>query len=295
MAATAAGFRRMSAEFAERLRAEFSDYTRAEKAVASYLLANISRLPFETAATIAEAVGVSQMTVGRFLRARGYTGLSDLKRELRAQPVATPVLISDRVARLTQSEGGDRLRTSFEGEVEALLGVYELVETPNWRRVVDHLTGAERVNVAGFQTVEGLASVFTQRLSYLRSGARLLDGRDGTFADLFEGSDPAGGGAFLFLIEMRRCTRVARLLAEEATARGVPVAILCDGHCGWAHDVSDMVLSVSTDSNLFWDSQTPFTSALSLLLDETANRLGDQVIARTRHLAALQDRFGAFE
>lgn len=285
----------MSADFAERLRREFSAYTRAEKAVASYLLANISRLPFETAATIAEAVGVSQMTVGRFLRARGYTGLSDLKQELRAEFSASPVLISDRVARLTQSEGGDRRRTSFEAEVEALLGVYELVETPNWRRVVDHLTGAGRVCVAGFQTVEGLASVFTQRLSYLRPGAKLLEGRDGTFADLFEvGGDP-DHGAFLFLIEMRRCTRAARLLAEEATARGIPMAILCDGHCGWAHDVTDMVLSVSTDSNLFWDSQTPLISALSLLLDETANRLGDQVAARTHLLATLQDRFGAFE
>lgn len=295
MATSARRVYRMSGEFAARLRSEFSEYTRAEKAVASYLLANISRLPFETAATIAEAVGVSQMTVGRFLRARGYTGLSDLKRELRAEFSASPVLISDRVARLTKSEGGDRLRTSFEAEIEALLGVYELVETPVWRRVVDHLTSAERVCLAGFQTVEGLASVFTQRLSYLRPGAKLLDGRDGTFADLFEKCDPAGGGAFLFLIEMRRCTRAARLLAEEASARGIPVAVLCDGHCGWAHDVADMVLSVSTDSNLFWDSQTPFSSALSLLLDETARRLGPDVVARTQHLAKLQDHFGAFE
>jgi DNA-binding MurR/RpiR family transcriptional regulator len=69
---------------AEKLREDFPKLTKSEKAVASYMLSHLQRLPFETAASIAEAVGVSQMTVSRFLRTLGYKGLSDLKERLRA-------------------------------------------------------------------------------------------------------------------------------------------------------------------------------------------------------------------
>lgn len=283
----------MSSDLEQRLRAGFADFTPSEKAVASWILANIARLPFETAATIADTVGVSQMTVGRFLRSLGYNGLSELKRGLRSQIGAKPVLISDRVARIGQeSETGERLRANFELEVEALLAVYEQAGSAPWTRTTGRLAEAGTVFVAGFQTLEGMASSFAQRLDYLRPGARLLDGRDGTFAELLAGNaaDPA-----LVLLEMRRYTRVSRSLVDAAAETGIGVTIICDPYCTWAHEVAADVLVVQTDSRLFWDSQSGFVSLLSLLLDDVARALGDAIDTRTRSMAALQNRFGSFE
>lgn len=282
-----------ASELADRLRAGFAGYTRAERAVASYMLANLTRLPFETAATVAEAVGVSQMTVGRFLRGLGYNNLSELKNDLRADLGSSSLLISDRVARLGEGEeGGDRLRGNFELEVDALLAVYELVGSPPWTRTAARLRTADAVFAAGFQTLEGVASTFAQRLAYLRPGARLLDGRDGTFAELLAGEarDPA-----LILLEMRRYTRASRLLAEAAAARGIGLTVICDAHCAWAHEVTDDVLVVRTDSRLFWDSQAPFMSLLNLLLDELARETEEVISDRVRRLTALQEDFGQFD
>lgn len=282
----------MSEALSERLRAGFPGYTRAERAVASYMLANLPRLPFETAATIAESVGVSQMTVGRFLRGLGYSNLAELKEELRQGLGSRSLLISDRVDRLGEGvEAGARLRRSFDLEVEGLLSVYEQAVTPAWGRAVRRLARADAVFAAGFQTLEGIASTFLQRLTYLRPGARLLDGRDGTFADLLEGGLAAPA---LVLFEMRRETLASRRLAEAAVERGVGVTAICDAHCTWAHEVADEVLVARTDSNLFWDGQAPFLSLLNLLLDGVARELEPQVAERTRRLRALQDRFGQF-
>ncbi len=80
----------MTTSLAEKLRADFSQLTKSEKAVASYTLTHMNSLPYETAASIAESAGVSSMTVSRFLRNLGFNGLSDLKEHLRTDNDATP-------------------------------------------------------------------------------------------------------------------------------------------------------------------------------------------------------------
>ena len=58
--------------------------TKAEQKLAAYLLSRPDCLVLETAATIAGNVGISPMTVGRFLRKLGFDGLSDMRHQLKA-------------------------------------------------------------------------------------------------------------------------------------------------------------------------------------------------------------------
>jgi DNA-binding MurR/RpiR family transcriptional regulator len=282
----------MSTPLADRLTVDFPNLTRSEKAIASYMLANMNSLPFETAASIAKQVGVSQMTVGRFLRSLGYQKLSDLKEEMRSDIDMTPLLISDRVNRIRRNSTADsKLWENFELEMAAILGVYELRETEPWRAAIEALASSPRVFVAGFQTIAGIASDFAARLDYVRSGVRYLDGRNGTFSEMLAED---GGDACLVLYEMRRYTKYSFQLARMASETGANVVIICDNQCYWARDYSDMVLSVRTDSHLFWDLQTPFLSLNGLLLDDLIAHMGDSVAERIGVMRRLQDSFEAF-
>jgi DNA-binding MurR/RpiR family transcriptional regulator len=118
-----------------------------------------------------------------------------------------------------------------------------------------------------------------------------LDGRDGVFADLFAGSAKA---PCLVLFEMRRYTQFSRLLAAQAQQRGITLIIVCDHHCHWAQDHTDLVFSLNTDSRLFWDSQTPFVGLNNLMLDHVVRRLEGSVDQRLKAMTALQEQFGAF-
>jgi DNA-binding MurR/RpiR family transcriptional regulator len=283
----------MKSSLAERLSRDYPTLTKSEKAIASYMLANLHSLPFETAASIAESVGVSQMTVGRFLRSLGYRGLSDLKETMRTEFDATPLLVSDRVNRIrTNAEGDSKLWDNFELEMNAILGVYELRGTEPWRNAVDALATAGRVFVAGFQTVSGIASDFAARLDYVRPSTHYLDGRNGTFSELLAGTDIS---TCLVLYEMRRYTKLSHQLARAAAEAGATIVIICDNHCYWARDYTANVLSVSTDSHLFWDTQTPFLSLNGLLLDDLIAELGEAVAERIGLMRTLQDRFEAFQ
>jgi DNA-binding MurR/RpiR family transcriptional regulator len=282
----------MTSSIAERLRDGFPNLTKSEKAVASYMLAHLNSLPYETAASIAESAGVSSMTVSRFLRGLGYNGLGELKEHLRTEPDATPLLISDRLARIRKaSRRGDKLWDNFELEMQATLGVYELLAGPLWKRVVETLSTSSNVFVTGFQTISGIASDFAARLDYLRPNVRFLDGRNGTFSELL-----ADGGASpcLTLFEMRRYTKTSLRLAEAAQQSGIPLVIVSDSHCYWARDYTDLVLSVRTQSHLFWDNQAPFLTLNNLLLDAIITKLGDSVEPRLGKLRDLQDKFEAF-
>jgi DNA-binding MurR/RpiR family transcriptional regulator len=283
----------MKTGLADRLRNEFSNLSKAEKAVVSYMLANMNGLPFETAASIAENVGVSQMTVSRFLRMLGYRGLSDLKEKMRNELDATPLLISDRVDRIRKQSAKDgKVWENFELEMQATIGVYELRGTKAWKRVLDMLATRSHLFIAGFQTISGIASDFAGRLDYVRPNTKFLDRSTGTFSDLLAGQ---ASSPCLVLFEMRRYTKVSYQLAQACVDAGIPVIIICDNHCYWARDYTEDVLMVTTDSHLFWDSQAPFLSLVNLLMDDLIARLGNKVADRIRAMRKLQDQFEAFQ
>jgi DNA-binding MurR/RpiR family transcriptional regulator len=282
----------MTTRLAEKLRNGFPNLTKSEKAVANYMLAHLKSLPYETAASIAESSGVSPMTVSRFLHGLGYKGLSELKEQLRTEIDATPLLISDRLARIRKASRCDtKLWENFDLEIAATLGVYELLGSATWNNAVDALADSSDVFVAGFQTIAGIASDFAARLDYLRPRARFLDGRNGTFSELLA---DGGGAPCLILFEMRRYTKTSLKLAEAARAAGIPLLVVCDSHCYWARDYTDLVLTVSTQSHLFWDNQAPFLSLSNLLLDAVIAKLGEAIEPRLRRLRDLQEHFEAF-
>jgi DNA-binding MurR/RpiR family transcriptional regulator len=277
----------------ERIAGGYSRMTPAARRIASYLLAHTHLLPFEHAAAIAAKVGVSPMTVGRFLRSIGYGGFAQLKNELRSVVASPGLLVSDRLERIRgKGRDGVALRANLELEVNSLIAVYEHVGTPLWERAITRLVASDQVFVAGFQTLGGLAADFAARLQYLRPGVGVLDGRDGTFAELLAGSAKK---PCLVLFEMRRFTKFSQLLAKKCHEQGIPIVMICDSHCHWASDCTDTVLTVDTESNLFWDSQAPFLSLTNLMLDHVVRKLKNQATVRLKALGALQDCFGAFD
>jgi DNA-binding MurR/RpiR family transcriptional regulator len=277
---------------ADRIAGAQPTLTPSERAIANHMLANEHLLPFESAAGIAAKVGVSPMTVSRFLRTIGYGGIVELKDELRGAAPDPGLLVNDRIDRLrAKSAADDAQKENLQLEVDALVGVYEHVGKPTWKRVVDRLVSGDRIFVTGFQTLGGLASDFAVRLNYLRADVTMIDGRDGIFAELLAGNARA---PYLVLFEMRRYTRFSIQLAAACREHGIGLLIICDRHCRWAHEYTQDVLALTTDSRLFWDSQAPFLSLTNLLLDEVVRRVQPAAQERLNRLRDLQEHFGVF-
>jgi DNA-binding MurR/RpiR family transcriptional regulator len=274
----------------ERLGDAAKSASKAERALANYMLAELASLPFETAASLATKVKLSEPTVGRFCRAIGYDGFKDLKKNLQNDMGDQPWLIGDRLRELQEQTiaGKDHLSRGLELEIAALVSVYETAQLPEWVLVVQRLATAQSVFVVGFQTERGIAQIFVHQLQYLRDKVKLVDLASGNFADVLATQNP---DATLVIFEARRYSRHAKLLASEAKAAGIPVTLITDPYCDWGHSVADEVFVVPTSFNLFWESTAQMASLANLLVNSVFMELGPDVQDRMNKVAQLYGKF----
>jgi len=274
----------------ERLKQCMATGSRADRTIASFMLAQLSTLPFETAASIAAKVQVSEPTVGRFCRSMGYRSFKNLKEHLKQDIGDQPWLVSDRLRDLQKRTraGEDQLSRSLELEMAALVSIYETARTPEWARVVKRLARKPAVFAIGFQTERGMAQIFVNQLQYLRDRVHLLDLADGNFSEILA-SDPQE--SCLVIFEARRYSRMAQILAHDAHAAGIPVTLITDSFCDWGSEVVDEMFVVPTEFNLFWESTAQMACLANLLVNGVFMQLGHKVEQRMNRIARLYGRF----
>ncbi len=274
----------------QRLAAAADGGTPAERTLAHYLLSNLSSLPFETAATVAHKVGVSEASVGRFCRSIGYRHLKDLKAGLQTDLGEKAWLIGDRLRDFHRRsrESGAELSRALEREIAALVTVYELAATPAFDAAVKRLSRRRAVWVAGFQTERGHASELVHNLQYLRPGVHLADAAGGHFAEVLLAD---GAETTLVLVDGRRYSRLTRDLALAARDEGIPVTLVTDPYCDWAPGVVTELFAVPTDLNHFWDTTAAMSSLIGLMVNGVFRELGAGVEDRMARVSALYGSF----
>lgn len=273
----------------QRLSETTASASKADRLLANYMLAELVTLPFETAASLAEKVAVSEPTVGRFCRTLGYESFKDLKTHLRLEIGDQPWLIGDRLRDLQARviAGEDQLARGLELEIAALVAVYEIAHSPAFATVAKRLAKVSAVFSAGFQTERGMAQIFVNQLQYVRDGVDLLDLAAGNFAQVLARDD---NDTAIVIFEARRYSRLAYDLAREANLAGIHVTLITDSYCDWG-DLADEVFVVPTEFNLFWESTAQMASLVNLLVNAVFMELGPEVEQRMNRIANLYGQF----
>ena len=272
------------------LMASLEAATKAEKAIASYFLTNLQSLPFETAATVADKIGISEATIGRYCRSIGFAHFKALKLKLQGDFGDKAWLMGDRLRNFHSRSrtGKTELSRALELEIAAIVANYEIAASPEFARVTHRLAQTGTVYVAGFQTERGHATYLAHGLQYLRPNVHLVDTADGHFADILLG-DPAQTA--LILIDGRRYSRLVRKLAEAARAAGIKVTLITDPFCDWGREAADEMFAVQTDLNHFWDATSTMASLAGLIVNGVFNELGAGVEARMARVSSLYGEF----
>ena len=286
----------LEAKVLQRLREGYDRLTKTEKKLAGYLQSRPDCLVLETAATIAGNVGISPMTVGRFLRKLGFDGLSDVRHQLKAGlygPDGANLWSIDRryQAFTRRDKEHFSLQDSLEAELAAIRQAYEITTTPLWSRTVDSFANSDRVFVSGLHMARGLALEFVSRLEYIRPGVHLADGQNGHYADAL--LDDAPRVAFL-LIDFYRYDKATQRAAELAKKRGHEVHIVADDYCLWAHKITDRVFNLPTSTGLYWHSTAAISALLNLLVNDVIRQLGKAVPKRIDKVLQAQKTFDQF-
>ncbi len=276
----------------QQLKVGYPGFTPTGKKIASYMLANLHQLPFETADSIARTTGTTGISVGRFLRQIGFQNLEDLKQVLRRE-TSRPWMQTDRLDSFRHHpEGQAGLQRSAQLEVEAIRHAYQLATTPEFAKIADRMAQAEALFVIGIQSHQGIAKSFFSQLEYIRPRVQYADGASGAFVESLN-ADCAS--AYMVVSDFRTYASVTRRLCEAASRRGLGLLLITDFYCPWARDFPIDLLQLKTDVEQFWDAWSPLVCLQNLLLSAIVDRLGPGLEARLARNKELQREFGQFE
>ncbi|MGE3363218.1 MAG: MurR/RpiR family transcriptional regulator [Rhizobiaceae bacterium] len=274
------------------LRARMKELSPSEQGVAAYMLDNIQMLPFETGTSIARAVGVSEMTVSRFVRGLGFDNLRDLKNRLRVSVVDKENDVDDYMARFQTRDGRNQaLQESLRLELDAIVKAYALTTTTLWEEAVTALAKARTVYVVGFQASKGLALDFASRLLWARPNVIFVENTSGTFGEIIT-ADPRH--SLVVLVDTAAYAARGVKLAEKLKALEMPLVIVTDKFSHWAFSYTRFVFEAHTHVKTFWDSTAALSAVLNLLTDAVATRLGPKArenFARMSDMAGLLGEF----
>ena len=102
--------------FLQDLSTHYNIFTRSQKIIADYLTENLNDIAFCTLEELAEKIDVSTTTIIRFSRALGYTGYSEMQKDIQNN-IQTKVGLPERLSSQKFYPDNTLLSDSFQNDI----------------------------------------------------------------------------------------------------------------------------------------------------------------------------------
>lgn len=215
--------------------------TPSERRIAKYIIEHLAELPFETAATLAEKLNLSPMTVGRFLRSLGYRQLSDIREHLREEPrVAEAAPVSKQETPQTP------LSSLMLQQIQAVQAVYDLAGQPVWKTALANIAESKQVFVASSAESFGICRYFYTKLLECRERVHYLPRDSASYISLMD--EPADGTLLILMDCGGELTELQRL-AKMAMKAGYATVLITTRFYEWGPDSADICLTIPLSQN----------------------------------------------
>jgi DNA-binding MurR/RpiR family transcriptional regulator len=277
-------------DFVQKLRQYAKSGTPAERRIAKYFTEHLNDLPFETAASVADRLDLSPMTVGRFLRALGYQGLDSVKVQIRDVSGVSVTQMQASMSELqVDASDGKPLAVLVAEQIQALHHIYHLTGQSQWTEAVAMIRAASEVFIATHVSQASFATHFSQRLTQARDGVHALDGSGNRFAELFARVN--GNDALLIIIDSQRFKK-ARLLARIARRYGYRVVLISAQSANWMLDQANLILPLPPTRAGEADNLPPVIALLDCLSSAVVMATGEEAITRAGRMSEFSTMLG---
>ncbi len=261
-------------DFVGRLEQSLPNLPKQEAKVAQFILLNVQSIGPETGKSLAQRVGVSEITVGRLMRRLGYNGTKHLKALLRQHYSVGGAAVS------RSSDIGTKLNQVMEAELSVIRTVFNQTGNDHWSRANALISKSDRIFVSGFQSVRGLAEDFTRRLSIARSNVQYLSPHDGMLGEWLDVEPDQAQRECLIIVDVVPYASEGQELAKVARQQGRSCIVVSDEFCHWSAELADASLYAPSNTGLYLESTIGLNMTLALLTDHVAKAAPDESRAR---------------
>jgi len=229
--------------------------TKGEKKIADYLLEHITSIGFASVKEVAEACGVSDTSIIRFLRVLGYSGYSDFKKDLNEK------LIQQYNANLSPMQKFSLNKKNIRKESVVNDVFLQAIDNLNkgsaslnddlLDKIADCLIQSKHKYIAAFRGTTCCAHYFWRKAIYFMPGLVLCDKAE---SETIEKLMDIGPEDCLMIFSFPRYTEITFSVCELAKNRGAKVIIVTDSVTSPLSSYADYLVPVKVDGISYTNS-----------------------------------------
>ncbi len=255
--------------------------TPSERKIAKYLIEHLDELPFETAQTLAAKLGLSPMTVGRFLRSLGYRQFSDIRADLRH---AEETAGADQPAMAEGGEHSNPFSQLLSQQIQAVQTAFDMTTQSIWHLAMNEITSAGDVFLATSPESLDAGRHFYGRLLESRGHIHYLGSDNAAYVALWD-FDPAR--TLLIIMDCGGNLLPLQRLSAMARKSGYKTLLITTRFYEWGPESTDLCLAMPQAQN-GGQGLLQLVSLLEFTLCALSASADDSGRARAKNLSALK-------
>ncbi len=275
----------------DQLRSALPDLTRAERQLATHILAHYPVAALGSITTLAQSAMVSTPTVVRLVQKLGYKGYPHYQRTLRAE--VETMLVSP-LAKPDRWRGGvpdthilNRFADAVIANLQQTLGQIDPAEFDAAAALL--ADPARRIFAIGGRITHAIADYFVTLMKVIRPEVTLMSDMSNTWPPAMLDMKP---GDVMLVFDIRRYENAVLQMAEMAKEQGAEIVLITDRWVSPAAAHARHTLACHVEAPSAWDSnvalmvlvETLLSAVQSLTWETTEGRLKrlEDLYARTR-------------
>lgn len=285
----------------EELRAQLMGVklTKKEKLIAEFILDNFAESCFITSTEIAKRLHVSDSSVIRFTRTLGYSGFMDFQKSIRKTYTERINSVSDNITipseRLKLSIGklgqSDIVESYFSNVLQNLKYSINHNDTLSFERAAGLIAGSKRKFIITSRANTCIGDMMLLLLKHL-------------LPDVYETSHPALNvidhlcditeNDCIIAVSFPRYSEMDLLAAQMAYDAGAKIILITDKASSPLGQYATQLLTVSVDSNTFFNSYVGVLFTMELLCSFVSRKMGYSTEAKLQLIDKYISKVGLF-
>ena len=236
-----------------------ANLTKTQKVIAKFILDNSADACFMTSTEIALKLGVSESSVIRFSRSLGYSGFMDFQKALRKDyqgkvlSISSNITVpSQRIAKRAKLENSsDYINRHFKNAVKNLENVFAQNSIQTFEEAADIIISSKRKYIAASRGNTCLSDYF---LLYLKQMVPHVVMTNTNSISPIDHMCNISKEDCLIIFSFPRYSSMDKITAEMAHDAGASIIVITDKPSALLSQYATVLLTVSVDSNAFFNS-----------------------------------------
>ena len=274
------------------IQAQYTRFSKGQKLIAQYILANYDKVAFMTACKLGDTVGVSESTVVRFANALGYSGYPKLQAALQE-------LIKNKLTTVQRVEMAKEYRDDstilnkvLKSDSDNIKGTLEEIDKKAFEDSANRLLKARKIYILGMRSSFTIAQYLGFYLDIILDNVHIIRMDMG---DAFEQVVRINEDDVLVAISFPRYSKKSYQIVSYAKEKGAHIISLTDSLFSPVASIADNTLLVKSNMASFVDSLVPALSIVNALIVSVGMKEKDDIKEYFDDLEQIWDRYSVYE